>query len=233
MATSFATIGQRVGRAEGPEKVTGKAVYPADVNPPGTLVGKVLRSPYAYARITSIDASAARRLPGVHAVLTGLDIPDVLIGRMLRDMPILARDVVRFAGQKVAAVAADDADIAEEALSLIDVQYEELTPVLDPLEAIRPDAPTLHPHFSSYVGRSNRPQEHPNIVDHNAWKTGDVERGFAEADYVFEHTFRTPHQHQAYIEPHASVVSVDAEGRVQVWGRRTISPSIPVSAAAA
>lgn len=217
MATPYATIGQPVGRAEGPEKVSGAAVYPADINLPGTLVGKCLRSPYPYARITSIDASAARRVPGVHAVLTGLDIPDLLVGRMLRDMPILARDVVRFVGQKVAAVAADDADSADEALSLIEVEYEELTPVLDPLEALQPNAPILHPDFQSYSGRSSRPQEHPNLVDHNAWRKGDVEQGFAEADYVFEHTFRTQHQHQAYIEPHASVVYLDPEGRVQIW----------------
>src|SRR5918995_4867886 len=100
MATPYATIGQPVGRAEGPEKVSGGAVYPADINLPGTLVGKCLRSPYAYARIKSIDASAARQVPGVHAVLTGFDVPDVLVGRMLRDMTILARDVVRFVGQK-------------------------------------------------------------------------------------------------------------------------------------
>jgi CO/xanthine dehydrogenase Mo-binding subunit len=217
MATPYATIGQLVGRAEGPEKVSGAAVYPADINLPGTLIGKCLRSPYPHARITSIDASAARRVPGVYAVLTGFDIPDLLVGRMLRDIPILAHDIVRFVGQKVAAVAADDDDSAEEALSLIEVEYEELTPVLDPLEAMRPDAPTLHPNFMSYAGRSNRPREHPNIVDHNVWRKGDVEQGFAEADYVFEHTFRTQHQHQAYIEPHASVVYLDPEGRVQVW----------------
>jgi CO/xanthine dehydrogenase Mo-binding subunit len=217
MATPYATIGQPVGRAEGPEKVTGTAIYPADINLPGTLVGKCLRSPYPYARIKSIDASAARRVPGVHAVLTGFDLPDVLIGRMLRDMPILARDVVRFAGQKVAAVAAEDADSAEEALTRIEVEYEELTPVLDPLAAMQPDAPVLHPRFQSYIGRSNRPQEHPNIVDHAVWQKGDVEQGFAEADYVFEHTFRTQHQHQGYIEPHASVVYLDEQGRAQVW----------------
>ena len=139
MATSYATIGQPVGRAEGPEKVTGVAVYPADINLPGTLVGKCLRSPYAYARILSVDAAAARRVPGVHAVLTGADLPDMLVGRFLRDMPILARDVVRFMGQKVAAVAAEDPDAAEEALSRIEVEYEELTPILDPLEALRPE----------------------------------------------------------------------------------------------
>ncbi len=217
MAASSATIGQPVGRAEGPEKVTGAATYPADIDLPGTLVGKCLRSPYPHARIKSIDASAARRVPGVHAVLTGFDIPDILVGRMLRDMPVLARDIVRFVGQKVAAVAAEDADAAEEALNLIEVEYEELTPVLNPLEAMGADAPILHPQFMSYIGRVDGPQEHGNVVDHKVWKKGDVERGFAEADYVFEHTFRTPHQHQAYIEPHASVVYVDDQGRVQVW----------------
>jgi len=218
MATSsYATIGQPVGRAEGPEKVTGTAVYPADINLPGTLVGKCLRSPYAYARILSVDASAARRIPGVHAVLTGADLPDMLVGRFLRDMPVLARDVVRFVGQKVAAVAAEDPDAAEEALSRIEVEYEELTPILDPLEAIRPDAPVLHPDFMSYVGRVDSPQEHPNMVAHATWKRGNVEQGFAAADHVFEHTFRTPHQHQSYIEPHASVLSLDTDGHVQVW----------------
>ena len=218
MATSrYETIGQPVGRAEGPEKVTGSAVYPADINLPGTLVGKCLRSPYPYARIKSVDASAARRVPGVHAVLTGSDIPDVLIGRMLRDMPALAGDVVRFVGQKVAAAAAEDLDIADEALSLVEVEYEELTPVLDPLEAMRSGAPVLHPNFMDYVGRVEGPQAHPNVVAHATWEKGDVEQGFAEADHVFEHTFRTPHQHQAYIEPHASVVYVDEEDRVQVW----------------
>jgi CO/xanthine dehydrogenase Mo-binding subunit len=217
MATPYATIGQPVGRAEGPEKVTGTAIYPADVHAPGTLVGKCLRSPYPYARIVSIDASAARQLPGVHAVLTGFDIPETLVGRFLRDIPVLARDVVRFVGQKVAAVAADDVDIAEEALHLIEVEYEALTPVLDPIEAMHPDVPVLHPDFTSYHGRAEGPQDHPNISAHAVWKNGDVEAGFAAADHVFEHTFRTQHQHQGYIEPHACVVNLDQDGRVQVW----------------
>ena len=179
MATTYATIGLPVGRAEGPEKVTGAAVYPADITLPGTLVGKCLRSPYAYARILSIDASAARRVPGVHAVLTGFDIPEMLVGRFLRDMPTLARDVVRFVGQKVAAVAAEDIDAAEEAMQRIEVEYEELTPVLDPLEAMRPDAPVLHPDFMSYIGRVPGPQEHPNITAHATWKNGDIEAVWA------------------------------------------------------
>lgn len=217
MVTPYATIGQRVGRAEGPEKVTGSALYPADVNLPGTLMGKCLRSPYPHARIVSIDASEARKVPGVHAVLTGFDIPQMLVGRFLRDIPVLARDVVRFVGQKVSAVAADDADIAEEALSRIEVEYEELPCVFDPIEAMRPDAPILHPDFMSYSGRVEGPQEHPNVTAHAVWKKGDIEQGFAEADVIFEHTFRTQHQHQGYIEPHACVVHLDEAGRVQVW----------------
>ena len=207
MVTPYATIGQSVGRVEGPEKVTGSAVYPADINLPGTLVGKCLRSPYPHARIKSIDTSAARQVPGVHAVLTGYDMPaDAMVGRMIRDLPVLAKGVVRFAGEKVAAVAADDADIAEEALSLIEVEYEELEPVTDPVEGMRPDAPSLHPDFMSYMGRpDDEPQEHPNVVYHAVYGKGEVEQGFADADYVFEHTFRTPHQHAAYIEPHATV----------------------------
>ena len=217
MATTSATIGQRVGRAEGPDKVTGAAIYPADINLPGTLVGKCLRSPYPHARILSIDTAEARALPGVHAVLTGSDIPETLVGRFLRDIPVLARDVVRFTGQKVVAVAADNVEIAEEAISLIEVDYEELPAVYDPIDAMQPDAPTLHPDFLSYEGRVDGPQEHPNVTAHAVWQNGDIDKGFAEADLVFEHTFRTQRQHQGYIEPHACVVDIASDGRVEVW----------------
>ena len=220
MTSSYETIGRPVGRAEGPAKVTGQAIFPADVNLPGTLVGKCLRSPFPYAKIVSIDAdsvAAARRVPGVHAVLTADDIPTHLVGRMLRDMPILARDVVRFAGQKVVVVAAEDDDIAEEALNLIEIEYEELEPILDPSDAIKPGAPVLHPDFADYVGIPDGPQAYPNAAGHGVWTHGDVEKGFAEADLIFEHTFKTNHQHQAYIEPHASVVFLDNSGRVQTW----------------
>ena len=139
MTSSYETIGRPVGRAEGPAKVTGKAIFPADVNLPGILVGKCLRSPFPYAKIVSIDADSvanARRVPGGPAVLTSDDIPSHLVGRMLRDMPILARDVVRFAGQKVVAVAAEDDDIAEVALNLIQIEYDELEPILDPNDSL-------------------------------------------------------------------------------------------------
>src|SRR2546428_6086828 len=214
MVTPYATIGQPVGRAEGPEKVTGAAVYPADINLPGTLVGKCLRSPYAYARIVSVDAAAARQVPGVHAVLTGFDIPEMLVGRFLRDMPVLARDVVRFMGQKVAAVAAEDADAAEEAVQRIEVEYEELPPILDPLEAMRPNAPALHPDFMSYTGRVPGPQEHPNVVAHATWKQGDVEAGWGEAAQGLAHTLPPPPPHPADNQPPAAVLSPGTHRRV-------------------
>ena len=220
MTSSYETIGRPVGRAEGPAKVTGQAIFPADVNLPGTLVGKCLRSPFPYAKIVSIDQDSvdtARQVPGVHAVLTAEDIPPHLVGRMLRDMPILARDVVRFAGQKVVAVAADDDDIAEEALNLIQVEYDELDPILDPVEAMKPGATVLHPEFSTYAGLPDNVPAEPNVAGHGQWLNGDIEKGFAEADFIFEHTFQTNHQHQAYIEPHASVVFLDNTGRVQTW----------------
>jgi len=220
LTSSYETIGRPVGRAEGPAKVTGQAIFPADVNLPGTLVGKCLRSPFPYAKIVSIDQDSvdtARQVPGVHAVLTAEDIPPHLVGRMLRDMPILARDVVRFAGQKVVAVAADDDDIAEEALNLIQVEYDELDPILDPVEAMKTGASVLHPEFSTYVGLPDNVPTEPNVAGHGQWLNGDIEKGFAEADFIFEHTFQTNHQHQAYIEPHASVVFLDNTGRVQTW----------------
>ena len=122
--TTYVTVGKPATRVEGPDKVAGKARYPADVLLPGTLWGKALRSPHPHARILSVDTSRARQVPGVHAVITAADIPDTRIGRRLLDLPVLARDKVRFIGEKVAAVAAEDPDIAEEALDLIDVEYD-------------------------------------------------------------------------------------------------------------
>ena len=131
-------------RIDGFDKVTGAARYAADIVRPGMLWAKVLRSPLPHARIVSIDAGRARRLPGVHAVLTGRDLPDYRVGRSMRDMPVLARDKVRFVGEKVAAVAAEDVETAEEALGLIEVEYDELPAVFDPVEATRPGAPLIH-----------------------------------------------------------------------------------------
>ncbi|MCS5656290.1 MAG: xanthine dehydrogenase family protein molybdopterin-binding subunit [Dehalococcoidia bacterium] len=218
MAATRSAIGKSIVRGEGPDKVSGKAIYAADISQPGMLWGRVLRSPYPYARIVSIDKSQAEALPGVHAVVTGQDIPDTKIGRRMVDMPILARDVVRFVGEKVAAVAADDKDAADEALLLIDVVYEELTPVYDAEEAMGVDAPDLHPDMESYQGFLQPPSGIKNAFAHITWEKGDIKQGFKESDLIFEHTFNAQLMHQAYIEPHACLVSADPAGKgVQIW----------------
>src|SRR5581483_8544895 len=148
----FVAVGKPVGRVEGEAKVTGAARYAADVVLPGTLWAKCLRSPYAHARILRVDTRRAAALPGVHAVLTAADLPDRLWGRWLKDMPVLARDVVRFVGEKVAAVAPEDPDTAGGAVKLGDVEYAGLRAVVDPLAAMQPDAPIRHPHMGGCEG---------------------------------------------------------------------------------
>ncbi|MBI4234177.1 MAG: xanthine dehydrogenase family protein molybdopterin-binding subunit [Chloroflexi bacterium] len=215
--TTYTTIGKPVPRLEGNDKVLGRARYVADLGLPGMLWGKALRSPYPHARILGIDASKARRIPGVHAVLTAQDIPDTRVGRRLRDMPVLARGRVRFIGEKVAAVAAEDPDVAEEALLAIEVEYQALPAVFDPLEAMQEGAPLLHEGLPGYQGLPGPMDKASNVVSHVTWSKGDVQEGFAQADHVFEHTLTCPFVHQAYLEPHACVVRIDEGGRVQVW----------------
>jgi CO/xanthine dehydrogenase Mo-binding subunit len=209
-------VGQSIGRVDGIEKVRGEARYSADVTLPGLIWGKALRSPLPHARIGRIDTSRARTLPGVLAVLTARDLPDVLVGRRMFDMPLLARDRVRFIGEKVAVVAAADLDVAEEALALIDVEYEDLPAVFDAAEAVADGAPLVHENPGAYEGApAERP--HPNVQSVLRFKLGDAEAGFREADRIFEHTFRTQLAHHGYIEPHAGVVAIDHDGRIQVW----------------
>jgi len=209
-------VGQPIGKLEGIGKVSGQARYSGDVTLPGLVWGKALRSPLPHARIVRIDTSRARALPGVLAVLAAQDLPDILVGRRMFDMPMLARDRVRFVGEKVAVVAAADPDIAEEALALIDVEYEDLPAVFDPVDAIKAGAPVLHENPAAYEGApAERP--HPNVQSVLRFKLGDVGAGFGQADRIFEHTFRTQLDHQGYLEPHAGVVAIDDDNRIQVW----------------
>jgi carbon-monoxide dehydrogenase large subunit len=209
-------VGQPIGRIDGIEKVNGEARYSADVSLPGLIWGKALRSPLPHARIVRIDTSRARALPGVLAVLTAQDLPDIRVGRRMFDMPLLARDRVRFIGEKVAVVAAADPDLAEEALTLIDVEYEDLPAVFDAAAALEASAPLVHENPGAYEGApAERP--HPNVQSVLRFKLGDVEAGFREADRVYEHTFRTQLAHHGYLEPHAGVVAIDDDGRVQAW----------------
>src|SRR5918996_6285449 len=216
MAT-YHVIGTSIRRVDGDEKVTGRAHYAADVSLPGTLWGKSLHSPYAHARIVRIDTTEAKKVPGVHAVITGADVRRGLWGRMVKDVPALAYDRVRFFGERVAAVAADDEDIAQRALDLIEVEYEELPAVFEPLEALEEDAPILHPDFNTYVGFPQKMARHSNAYHKTFFEKGDLERGFAEADLVIEHTYVTQRVHQGYIEPQAVLVNIDNSDRVHVW----------------
>jgi CO/xanthine dehydrogenase Mo-binding subunit len=213
----YTAIGQPTTRVEGQEKVTGALRYTADVALPGTLWGRALRSPYPHARIVRMDTSRAQQVPGVHAVLSGADVRGIRYGRRLFDVPVLAEERVRFVGERVAAVAAEERDAAEEALALIEVEYEDLPAVFDPLAALQEDAPLLHPDVNSYHGLP-KPLAHPsNAFVRDTWSKGDVDEGFNRADFIVENTFTLPRQHQAYLEPHSCLVWIDEQGRVQVW----------------
>ncbi len=210
-------VGRPTPRVEGELKVTGKALYSADLNLPGTLWGKVLRSPIPYARIKSIDISKARQVPGVKAVITGQDVTGLRIGRCIYDTPVLADGVVRFIGEKVAAVAAETEEAAEQALDLIEVEYDELEPLFDPMEAAKIDAPVLHPDLLSYKGLPVPVEKLSNVFAYLKWGKGDIVAGFKQADLIVENTFTTQVTHQSYLEPHACVVKADSSGGAEVW----------------
>jgi CO/xanthine dehydrogenase Mo-binding subunit len=219
MVSSYQVIGRRTPRIDGVDKVTGRARYAADYTLPGTVWGKTLNAPYSHARILRIDTSAASALPGVHAVITGIDTRDGdLWGRGVKDAPVLAFDRVRYSGERVAAVAADDEDIAEQALNLIQIDYEELPAVFDPFEALRDGAPILHPDFNEYTGFRYKQESPSNIHHATRLDRGDLDAGFAEADVIVENTYVTQRQSQGYLEPHALLVHIDpSDGRIHVW----------------
>jgi len=217
MASSKQVVGNPTPRVEGELKVSGHAKYAVDITLPGMLWGKLLRSPIASGKIKRIDTSKAEELPGVHAVVTGQDCAGLKIGRRLYDMPILADGEVRFVGEKVAAVAADNELIAEEAVNLIEVEYEETEPLLDPVEALTPGAKVIHPDVVSYKGLPKPLKEPTNDFIYITWGKGDLETGFRQADVIVENTFTTPVVHQSYIEPHSCVVSTAADGSAEVW----------------
>jgi CO/xanthine dehydrogenase Mo-binding subunit len=215
----FKFIGTPVPRGEGKDKVSGQTIYGADVKLPGLLWAKILRSPHPHARIRRVDFSKAEKVSGVRAIITGEDVKGHFIGKQIRDLPVLCWDKARFVGDRVAAVAADSADAAEAALHLIDVDYEILPAVFDPLAAMAPDAPLLHDDVAAYDGAPKNilATDLRNGLTRLAWKKGDVEQGFRDADLVFEHTFNVPARHQGYLEPHAATVAIEPDGRIQVW----------------
>src|SRR5215475_5614428 len=210
-------VGKPTPRIEGGEKVTGAAVYTVDVTLPGILWGKVLRSPISSGRIKNIDISRALQVPGVKTVITGRDVTGLRIGRRIYDLPFLADGIVRFIGERVAAVAADTEEAAETAVDSIEVEYEEMEPLLDPLEAIKPNAPVLHPDLLSYRGLPTKLENVSNVFAYLRWGKGDVEAGFQQADVIVENTFTTHVVHQSYLEPHSCVAKADPSGGAEIW----------------
>ena len=209
-------VGRSLPRMDGQGKVTGTAVYAADFALPGMLHGAVLRSREPHARLVSIDTRRAARLPGIRAVITAADVPDVRYGGSVKDEQVFARDRIRFAGQPLAAVAAVSLDAAAAALAAIDVACEPLPPVLDVAAALAPGAPLVHEGWAGYTALPILHRE-GNVCNRARIVVGDVERGFEEAEAVFEHRFTTRSVHQGYTEPRAAVAQWDSAGQVTVW----------------
>ena len=217
----FSAIGRPIERVDGREMVSGRAVYGVDVKLPGMLWGKVLRSPIPHGRLVHIDVEKAKKIPGVRAVITSKDVPAKRFGFAIKDETIFAVDKVRYVGDAVAAVAAVDEDTAEEAIGLIDVEYEELPAVFDPEEACLDGAPLVHEEMGTYEpNRGRSPTWKPilgtNIIHQAVHARGNVEEALAKSDFLFEDTFRTNQIHHCYMEPHAAVAQVES-GKITVW----------------
>ena len=215
-SAEYTAVGKRPIRHDGYDKVTGKARYGADIHLPGLLHGKVLRSPHGHARIVSIDTTRAEALPGVKAVVTSRDLPEmdptpisldgsppVNFRHLTRN--VLAREKALYVGHAVAAAVATSSDTAEEAVSLIEVEYDVLPVVSDVDKATAPGAPRLHDEYEN------------NIAGLTNYTLGDVEKGFGDADVIVEREYRTATVHQGYIEPHAATAWWTADERVTIW----------------
>src|SRR5882672_1472159 len=223
----LADIGKTFRRLDYETKVTGRAQYLADMNVPGLCHGKILRSPYAHARILKIDTAKALKIPGVVAVLTRDDILhdegiEPYYGPVFKDQTIVAVEKVRHVGDPVAAVAALSVDAAEEALRLIEVDYDELPAVLDVHQALKPGAALVHESvkvpMSGFADLAElKPIDGTNICTHFRLNRGDIDKGFAEADHIFEDTFTLPAKQHCFLETHACIASVEPGGRITVW----------------
>ena len=211
-------IGASLPRIDVQEKVTGTAVFTDDIQfGPGLLFARVKRSPHPHALVKAIHTEKALTLPGVKAVVTGADFPN-RIGLYLKDKHIFARERVRYIGEPVAAVAAVSEEIAEEALELIEVEYELLPPVFDPEQAILPEAPLLHPELGSYeVANFIFPQPGTNISNHFKIRKGDMDSAWKKCAEVVERTYRIPHIQHVPIETHIAIAQMDHTGQITLW----------------
>ena len=218
-------VGRRVAPSEGRQRTTGQVKFAIDHAVPGMLHARVLRSTAAHARIARMDISAAERMSGVVGILTGNDLLRGGIkptyGPVLADRPLVAIDKVRFAGEPVAVVVAEDLDLADEAIRSIDVEYEHLPVYVDPEAAAAADAVLIHDtvqsrDFLTYPDLILNVDAGPNIFNHFKLRKGDVDAGFQEADRVFEHTYRTPQQQHVSLEPHVAICEI-RDGHATVW----------------
>ena len=223
---NYQVVGTRPIRHDGMDKVVGTARYAADQNVPGMLYGKYLRSPHAHARILNIDTSKAEALPGVTAIVTTADLAEAAdkIQEMGEDAVnlrylsanMLAQDKVLYHGHAIAAVAATSVHIAEEAVGLIDVEYEVLKPVLDVREAMADDAPILLSGLRT-VAMGEVGDKPTNLAQHFRHARGDLEAGYAQADAIVEREFTTAMVHQGYLEPQASTVQWRPDDQIHIW----------------
>ena len=232
----FDVVGTRPVRHDGPDKVMGRARYAADIHLPGTLVGKVLRSPHGHARIKGIDASKALALEGVKAVVTADDFPDVsaavsdqsegsTVNYGFYSRNTIAREKALYKGHAIAAVAAVNAEVADQALELIEVDYEVLEPVFTAEAAMETGAPVLHERLVTLSSPAQRAGGYAsddagdgtNISNRFEFTMGDVESGFEASDFVVEQEYRTKQVHQGYIEPHSATAQWNVDGTVTVW----------------
>jgi CO/xanthine dehydrogenase Mo-binding subunit len=212
----YTILGTSIPRLGGVERVTGAGIYGIDLAPQGAVRGGVLRSQYAHAKIISIDTSEAKALPGVYAVVTAADAPDVKYGRTSIDRYMLAKNKVRYMGDPVAAVAAENEVLVKQALKKIKVVYEPLSVVLDPEETMKPSAPTLHEDMPL---PANLPKDIQvkNVCGYTAVHVGDPDKAMAEADLVVEEFYETKMVHPQYLEPRIAAARQEADGRLTVW----------------
>ena len=214
--TQFKVLGRNYPRVDAYDKVTGRATYASDVYLPGMLACKLLPSTRTHARIVKIDTSRAAQLPGVHCVITGADFPDVRFGSgALKDRYIMPTEVVNFVGEPIAAVAADDEATAQEAIELIEVEYEDLPAVINPLASMASGASTVHPDLESYEGYGfTMGHNVSTLLDADR---GDVEQALKDSDVVIEDVYRSQGINQGFLEPMACVVEVEPNGRLVVY----------------
>lgn len=217
MTNKYQTIGQSATRVDALAKVTGAAKYLDDIQMPGTLAAKILRSPHAFAEIIDIDVSKAAALPGVKAVVCGRDFP-CYFGIYHRDQYIFAMDYVRYIGEPIAAVAAVSENIAADAVKLIKVKYKKLKPNFDPIRGLEKDAVLVHPNLHQYEHVSAiNPKPHTNIANHFQVRKGNPDEAFAKADFIIENRFKVPQIQHVPMETHGAIARHDLDGRTTVW----------------